>query len=136
MTKRKAIFCLSAAAVLAASQVAYAAHGGLGMAGTAGLRGLSFNNSGISNGRMYLNNGGSDPFSNPVRSGSSGTPTMGGGGESRSAANISPGARMPMLLPERRVPDRKERGPDVSPLLSMVAALLAVLLVLTEARSG
>ena len=41
---------------------------------------------------------------------------------------------MPMLLPERRVPDRKERGPDVSPLLSMVAALLAVLLVLTEAR--
>ena len=40
---------------------------------------------------------------------------------------------MPMLLPERRVPDRKERGPDVSPLLSMVA-LLAVLLVLTEAR--
>ena len=80
MTKRKAIFWLSAAAVLAASQVAYAAHGGLGMAGTAGFRGLSFNNSGISNGRMYLDKGGSDPFSNPVRSGSSGTTTMGGAG--------------------------------------------------------
>jgi hypothetical protein len=80
MTKRKAIFCLSAVAVLAAPQVAYAANAGLGIAGTAGFRGLSFNNSGISNGRMYLNNGGSDPFSNPVRSGSSGTTIMGGAG--------------------------------------------------------
>jgi hypothetical protein len=41
---------------------------------------------------------------------------------------------MPMLLPERRVPDVEER-PDVSPLLSIVAALLAVLLVLAEARA-
>jgi hypothetical protein len=79
MTNRKAIFALSAAAVLAATQVAYAAHTGFG--GTAGLRGVaSFRNTGVSNGRMYLNNGGSDPFSNVVRSGSSGTTTMGGAG--------------------------------------------------------
>jgi hypothetical protein len=42
---------------------------------------------------------------------------------------------MPMLLPERRVPDAEERRSDVSPLLSVVAALLAVLLVLVEARA-
>jgi hypothetical protein len=40
-----------------------------------------------------------------------------------------------MLLPERRIPDAEERRPDVSPLLSIVAALLAVLLVLAEARA-
>jgi hypothetical protein len=80
MTKRKAIFLLSAATFLAASQVAYTANAGLGITGTAGLRGLSFNDSGISNRRMYLNNGGADPFSNPVTSGSSGTTTMGGAG--------------------------------------------------------
>jgi hypothetical protein len=80
MTKRKAIFGMSAAVFLAASQVAYAAQAGFGMADTAGSRGLSFNDSGISNGRMYLNNGGSDPYSSPVRSGSSGTTTTGGAG--------------------------------------------------------
>jgi hypothetical protein len=42
---------------------------------------------------------------------------------------------MPMLLPERRVPDTEEQRYDVSPLLSIVAALLAVLLVLAEARA-
>jgi len=36
MTSRKVIYALTAAAVLTASQ-AYAAHPGLGMAGTAGL---------------------------------------------------------------------------------------------------
>ena len=41
---------------------------------------------------------------------------------------------MPMLLPERRVPV-EERRSDASPLLSIVAALLAVLLVLAEARA-
>jgi hypothetical protein len=80
MTNRKAIFALSAAALLAASQAAYAAHG-FGTGGTAGLKGLAgFRNSGIANQRMYLNNGGSDPFSNPVRSGTSGTSMTGGAG--------------------------------------------------------
>jgi hypothetical protein len=81
MTNRKAIFALSAAAILAASQVAYAAHAGFGMAGTSELRGgASFRNTGVSNGRMYLNNGGTNPFSNPVRSGTSGTSITGGAG--------------------------------------------------------
>jgi hypothetical protein len=80
MTNRKAIFALSTAALLAASQAAYAAHG-FGTSGAAGLRGLAgFRNSGVANQRMYLNNGGSDPFSNLVRSGTSGTSTMGGAG--------------------------------------------------------
>jgi hypothetical protein len=80
MTNRKAIFALSAAALLAASQAAYAAPAGFGTAGTAGLSGPgSFRNSGIANQRMYLNNGGSDPFSNRVRSGMSGTSTTTGG---------------------------------------------------------
>jgi|tagenome__1003787_1003787.scaffolds.fasta_scaffold20845069_2 hypothetical protein len=82
MTKRKVIFAVSAAAVvLAASQVGHAAHAGPGIGGTAGLRGFgTFQNSGISNGRMYLNNGGTDPFSNPVRSGTPGTSLSGGAG--------------------------------------------------------
>jgi hypothetical protein len=83
MTKRKVIFALAAAAaaVLATSQVSHAAHAGPGIGGTAGLRGFgAFQNSGISNGRMYLNNGGTDPFSNPVRSGSAGTSLSGGAG--------------------------------------------------------
>jgi hypothetical protein len=78
MTNRKAIFALSAAAILAATQVAYAAH--IGFGGTGGLRGVaSFRNTGVANGRMYLNNGGTNPFSNIVRSGTSGTSTTTGG---------------------------------------------------------
>ena len=79
MTNRKTIFALSAAAVLAGTQVAYAAH--IGFGGTGGLGGVaSFRNGGVPNERMYLNNGGSDPFNNVVRSGSSGTTTTGGAG--------------------------------------------------------
>jgi hypothetical protein len=79
MTNRKVIYAPTAAAVLTASQ-GYTAHPGLGMAGTAGLSGLgSFRDSGVSNGRMYLNNGGSDPFSSPVSSGTSATSTTTGG---------------------------------------------------------
>jgi hypothetical protein len=64
---RIAILALSAAAILGASQVAYAR--GLG----------SFRSSGIPNARMYLNNGGSNPFRNSVRTGTSGTSTTTGG---------------------------------------------------------
>jgi len=81
MTTRKVTFALSVAAVLAASQVAYAAHTGFRTVDTVGLSGLgSFRSSGVSNQRMYLNNGGSDPFSHPVRAGTSGTTTTGGAG--------------------------------------------------------
>jgi hypothetical protein len=80
MTTRKVTFALPAAAVLAVSQVAYAAHTGFRSVGTVGLSGpQSFGSSGPSNHRMYLNNGGSDPFSNPVRAGTSGTSTTTGG---------------------------------------------------------
>jgi hypothetical protein len=80
MATRKVIFALSAAAVLAASQVAYAAHTGFRTVGPVGLSGLGgFRSSGVSNQRMYLNNGGADPFSHPVRAGTSGTSTTTGG---------------------------------------------------------
>ena len=80
MTTRKVTFALSAAAVLAASQVAYAAHSGFRTVGTVGLSGLgSFRSSGVANRRMYLNNGGADPFSHPVRAGTPGTSTTTGG---------------------------------------------------------
>jgi hypothetical protein len=66
VTNRIAIVALSVAAILGASQVAYAR--GLG----------SFRSSGIPNARMYSHNGGSDPFRNSVRSGTSRTSTTTG----------------------------------------------------------